>query len=152
MHDPALITRLIHENLSIITMFAFGQPPAREALQRHFKGEWKYLSKMIYQVGEERADRALLEMATQLRILNKSEDVATGIQTIFGKVIQADGKETPMYYKDMTNKVIHASKFRWNFKIKTQPKIITESDDPARWQQAEIEVLALMHLGGQIMF
>src|SRR5471030_1720227 len=86
MHDPAKVTTLIHENMSVVVMFAFGEPPARDAMNR-FKGEWKYLSKMIYQVSEARADRALLEMGTQLRILDDREDITSSVKTVFGKVV-----------------------------------------------------------------
>jgi hypothetical protein len=152
MHDPALITRLIHENCSTVIMFAFGQPPARDALTSKFKGEWKYLSKIIYEVSEQRADRALLELATQLRALDNKYDTAEVLQTVFGKVIQGDGSETPLYFRDMTNKIIHGAEFKWDFRDRAAPRIISIPSDPARWQRAEIEVVALMALSGQIMF
>jgi hypothetical protein len=152
MHDPAMITRLIHENCSTVIMFAFGQPPARDAVRSKFKGDWKNLSRMIYEVSEQRADRALLELATQLRALHNMEDVAEGLQTVFGKVIQGDGSETPLYFRDMTNKIIHGAVFKWDFRDRAAPKIISIPSDPARWQRAEIEVIALMALSGQIVF
>jgi hypothetical protein len=152
MHDPAMITRLIHENCSTVIMFAFGQPPARDAVRSKFKGDWKNLSKMIYEVSEQRADRALLELATQLRALDNRDDVAEVLQTVFGKVIQGDGGETPLYFRDMTNKIIHGAVFKWDFRDRAAPRIISIPSDSARWQRAEIEVIALMALSGQIMF
>lgn len=151
MHNPAVATRLVQENMSIVAMFAFGQPRARQALRRKFVGEWKYLEKMVYQIGEERADRALLEMATQLRILDDREQIAGSIQTVFGKVVKEE-QEEPLYFRDMTNKIVHAAKFEWDFKDPQAPIIHTYSPDPTRWVRAELEVISLLHLSGQIMF
>jgi hypothetical protein len=49
-------------------LFAFGRPAVGKVLEQKFQGEWKYLRKTIYETGEVRADRALREMATQLRL------------------------------------------------------------------------------------
>jgi hypothetical protein len=68
--------------------------------------------------------------------------------TVFGKVIQSDGKETPLYFRDLTNKIIHGAEFQWDFRRPLSPKIICLSDEPERWQRAEVEVTALMSLVG----
>jgi hypothetical protein len=152
MHKSEEITRLIHENLSIVVMFAFGERPAKYALQKHFKGEWKFLHQMIYQISEQRADRALLEMATQLRILDNSDQLAGNIKSSFGNVTQGDWTVTELYFRDMTNKIIHGSEFKWDSKEEYSPRIVVTSDDEKRWRHAQIEVQALMALGGMLMF
>ena len=95
MHKTPEITRLIHDNFWIVLSFAFGQPAVGNVIDKEFKGEWKYLHKSVYERAEIRADRALLEMATQLRVLDDAEDLNEFFKQRsdrrFGEVIQPDG-------------------------------------------------------------
>lgn len=152
MHKSVEITKLIHENLSVVFMFAFGQPSARRVLQKHFEGGWKFLDRTIYEVSEQRADRALLEMATQLRILYDSDPGTEYIKHSFGKVVQGDGRITDLYFRDMTNKVIHGTNFEWDFAEENAPRIVIASGDVQRWREAQLNVTALMALGGMLAF
>jgi hypothetical protein len=70
------ITRLIHDNLWIIVSFAFAWPAVAEVVKLQFAGDWKHLRKSMDQHAEMRADRALVEMATQLRVLDDAEDLS----------------------------------------------------------------------------
>ena len=56
------LTRLIHENLSVLMNFAFARAPL-EALVAKFQGEWKYLRKALFDISESRAEKACLELA-----------------------------------------------------------------------------------------
>ena len=76
MHKTPEITRLIHENFWIVTSFAFSRPVITKIVDQNFKGEWKYLNKSIHEMSEVRADRALLEMATQLRVLDDAQNLS----------------------------------------------------------------------------
>ena len=69
MHKTPEITRLIHENFLTVLFFAFGRPVVSKVIDDRFLGEWKFLNKTVHQLGEVQADRALLAMATQLRVL-----------------------------------------------------------------------------------
>jgi hypothetical protein len=116
MHKTPEITRLIHDNFWTVLSYVLAQPPARALLEEKFKGEWRYLHKLIYERAEVRADRALLEMATQLRVLDDAEDLsayfkASGKQPL-GTVTQEDGSTTDMHFRDMTNKIMHAASFQ----------------------------------------
>jgi len=121
MHKTPEITRLIHrwllesahENLWIVISFAFGQPAIAKFVDARFKGEWKYLNKTIYERAEIRADRALLEMATQLRVLDDAEQLNSHFTQTMGVVIQGDGSKTDLHFRDLTNKIMHAEKFEW---------------------------------------
>jgi len=44
------ITRLIHENLSIIMCFAYSQRPLENMVNVDFRGEWKYLNKTLFDI------------------------------------------------------------------------------------------------------
>ena len=69
-------------------------------------------------LGEEKiACAALLEMATQLRVLDDAEELNEFFKQVkhppLGEVIQADGTRTDMHFRDMTNKVTHGTQFEW---------------------------------------
>ena len=156
MHKTPEITRLIHENLWTILSFAFGQPVIAKLIDVRFKGEWKYLNKTIFERAEVRADRALLEMSTQIRVLDDQEGISDHLRQtqndlVLGEVTQSDGTKTPLYLRDMTNKVMHAALFRWDLSAQEHPKIICLPKDGDRWKEATIDVIPLMSFIGQLM-
>jgi hypothetical protein len=155
MHKTPEITRLIHDNFWIVLSFAFGQPAVGNFIEKKFAGEWKYLHKAVYEHAEIRADRALLEMATQLRVLDDAEDMNEYFKQVkrppLGEVIQAGGTRTDMHFRDMTNKVMHGTRFEWRLGT-DDPKIVVHSNQPDRWQSAEISIFHLMGLIGGLMF
>lgn len=148
------LTKFIHENASVVLAYAFSQPSLRVMVREHFQGEWRSLHKCIGEVSERRADRALLELATQLRVLDDVNEIsgrerAENVRP-YGKVFQADGGETDMYYRDMTNKVLHSAGFEWDFTDPDSPKIICLPHDPTRWNRAEIDVVSIAGLIGTL--
>jgi len=106
-------------------------------------------------LAEIRADRALLEMATQLRVLDDAEDLSSYYKetekAALGSVRQADGTETLLHFRDMTNKIMHAAHFEWRLGS-GEPTIVCRSKDVSRWEYAEIRLIALMALVGGLMF
>jgi hypothetical protein len=155
MHKTPEITRLIHDNCWIVMSFAFGQPVVAKIIQTKFHGEWKYLRQSAYELSEIRADRALLEMATQMRVLDDKEGLndyfrQTG-KTPFGFVIQGDGTKTDLHFRDMTNKLIHSASFEWNLADPENPIIVCLPHDKERWVRAEIQILAIMAFVGGLM-
>jgi hypothetical protein len=155
MHKTPEITRLIHDNFWIVLSFAYGQPAIGRVIQDRFKGEWKYLHKCVYENAEKRADRALLEMATQLRVLDDDQDLNDYFKQVkrppLGEVIQADGTRTELHFRDMTNKVMHGARYEWRLG-NDEPNIVIHSDKPERWQTAQVNILDLMMLIGDLMF
>ena len=155
MHKTPEITRLIHDNLWIIVSYAFAQPVVADVVRLQFAGDWKYLKRSMDQYAEMRADRALLEMATQLRVL----DDAHGLSDIYrkqkhpplGHVIQADDTRSDLHFRDLTNKAMHGTKYEWRLGGK-DPTIIVHSGQPDRWKYAEIDIIALMALVGGLAF
>jgi hypothetical protein len=153
VHKTPEITRLIHENFWTVLSYALAQPVARKLMDERFKGEWKYLRKTIHTSAEIRADRALLEMATQLRVLDDAERLNDYFKQVgqipFGSVTQGDGTITDLHFRDMTNKVMHAARFEWN--LTEDPSVICYAHDSDRWLRAEIRLISLMGLVGQLM-
>src|SRR5207249_11619378 len=60
------LTPLIHENLSALMSFAYSRKPLME-LMGGFSGEWKYLNKALFEISDERAEKACSELALFLR-------------------------------------------------------------------------------------
>jgi hypothetical protein len=156
MHKVQELTRLIHENFSLVMAFAYSQPVLRKVMNERFRGELKYLRKSLHELAEMRANRALMEMATQLRVLDDEQDIAEYFKQLaaepFGRVTQGDGKFAKLYYRDMTNKIMHASRFEWDFEDPEKPSVICYPKHKDRWQQAKIALLALAALVACLMF
>ena len=154
MHKTPEITRLIHDNLWVVLSFAFGQPAIGRVIDEKFSGEWKYLNKTVYERAEMRADRALLEMATQLRVLDDEQRMSDYFKqtkpTPLGVVVQANGTRTDLHFRDMTNKVLHGTSYEWRLGT-DDPVIVIHSDKPERWQTAELNIPALMRYLGMLM-
>ena len=135
--------------------FTFGQPAGGKLIENRFRGEWKYLHKSVYENAEKRADRALLEMATQLRVLDDAERLNDYFEQTkrppLGIVVQGDGTTTELHFRDMTNKLMHGTEYEWRLGG-DDPKILVHSDQPDRWRSAEISLQALMALIGGLMF
>jgi hypothetical protein len=153
MHKTPEITRLIHANFWTVLSFALARPAASRLIEERFGGEWKYLRRTIQQHAEVRADRALLEMATQLRVLDDAEGLSDYLRQAggqpLGTVTQADGSTTDLHFRDMTNKVMHAASFEWQFA--EEPSVVCYPRDPKRWKSAEIWLLPLMGFVGMLM-
>ena len=156
MHNPYELARNAQGNFGTVLLFAFGRPAAGLVINEQFKGEWKNLHKLVYEVSEQRADRALLEMAVQLRALDDLNDLNNSYQQQkmppLGMVVQGDGSTTELYFRDMTNKIMHAGGFSWELADVKAPVIVCLSNDGARWKEAHINLVALMMYLGGLMF
>ncbi len=151
MHKTPDINRLIHENFWIVISFAFARPIIAKIIDDKFQGEWKPLNKLVYKLAEKRADRALLEMALQLRGLDDDENIKTYFKYPCGFVIKADGTKCDLRFRDMTNKIIHAASFEWNMTNPENPIVICHPHQSQHWQRAEIDLLEIMACVGELM-
>jgi hypothetical protein len=156
MHNPHELASNIQRNFSIILMYAFGRDAIGAVINDKFEGEWKFLHKAVYEISERRADRALLEMAVQLSALDDLNDLNSLYQQQnmkpLGAVVQSDGSTTDLYFRDMTNKVMHSNGFSWELAEAKNPKIVCLSNDGARWKLAHIYLVRLMGYLGTLMF
>ena len=148
-------TTLLHDNFSVIITFAFSRPALVKCLNDRFKGEWKYLWKASYEIPEQRANRALLELALQLRLIDDKEKLSPYFkatnQHSLGTITKQDNEAEELHFRDLTNKILHSSGIEWGFDDPDNPVIICHSDEPEHWVRAEIPVLQLAALCGGFM-
>jgi hypothetical protein len=147
------ITQLIQENFAIVLTYAFSQPALRAMTDEEFKGYWKFLEKACFEIAERRANRALLEVATQLRTLDGVQDLDSVWKRrggSFGRVTQTDDTETELYFRDLTNKVVHSADFTWDFSNPKDPTVTALPIDPKRWKKATIQIVQLAMLCGTL--
>lgn len=148
------LSALIHENLSIILTFAYSRD-ALEILLKRFRGEWKYLRKTIFTVGEQRAFRACIELAVLLRTLDDEE----GLSAVIGKnwgasiglIVRRDKPDKPMSMRDLCNKVIHAASLEFDLSDPECPRLVCVARESEQWVRAEIKIQGLAALCGILM-
>jgi len=154
------LTRVIHENMSVIAMYAFATPVLREVRRDVFKGEWKFLDQMLFEIPIPQIERAIIELGTMLRVLDNEQQLGDHLKGAesrnpgthrFGEVTKPDGTTEPLWFRDMTNKLIHAASYEWDFSDAKAPAIICRSADTSRWRSARIEVQALLQLTGGLI-
>jgi len=151
------LTPLIHENLSVLMSFAYSRKPLME-MMGGFSGEWKYLNKALFEISEERAEKACLELALFLRMLDDEEKIseyhaATHNVPDCGRLIMKDGSEKVLTFREVANKVIHSSRLEWDFT--KQPVLVCharpEQTEKWGWVRAEVNVAGLAAVCGQLM-
>jgi hypothetical protein len=149
------LTQLIQENLSILATFGFSRPTLEGIRRARFQGEWKYLDKTLFLISEQRAERACLELATFLRLLDDEEDITGYLKEnaaySFGRVAKKGQPDETLFLRDLTNKIIHAHHVEWDFTRPGDPLIVCVSRAPERWLKAEINLIALAGFCGQLM-
>ena len=133
MHNPKHLAELVRRNLQVIQAFAPDEDSG---------------------VGEVEADRALHEMAAQLRLLDNALGIGRDLQQsgypALGYVVQNDGAREDLHFRDATNKIIHAARYEWSARDDTIVVIcIAKKDD--RWQSAETSVERLVALCDRIL-
>jgi hypothetical protein len=146
------VTDLVHENLEIVMTFAFSRPALKELIVNKFHGEWKYLSKACFEMPEARANRALLELAILLRLIDDHEKTPDYIKksSRCGKLIREGGRETKLDFRGASSKIVHAAEVEWQFPEPDRPTIICRPYPPEQWR-AEIDVRGLAAFCGGIM-
>lgn len=149
------LTRLVHENLSIVMNFCFSRQALEQLVDKRFKGEWKYLRKALLSVSEQRAEKACIELAVFLRLLDDEEDMSRYLEETsgrsFGILIMKNKSIRRLKLRDVVNKIIHASAFKWDFSVENRPLLICESRNTEKWVQAEINVVSLAAFCGLLM-
>ena len=153
---PLPLTRIVHENLSVLMNFAFSRGPLERLIETKFVGEWKYLRKGLLEVSEDRALKACFELALFLRMLDDEEGMSDYLREIdsnlrFG-VLHRDGKsDKPLGLRDVANKILHSSELQWDFSSEERPSIVCTSRERDKWTSAEIDVVSLAGFCGELM-
>ena len=157
-HHSVQGTRLVHEYYGAIMAFAYSRAPLKRLVADKFLGVWKYLDKSLFEIPEQAATGALIEIALYIRIIDDDEGkMASSLRKgdAFGEVERSDGSREPLSYREVTNKIIHAVNYRWNFPD-DQPSSVTciaAKDEGARhgWVSATIDLIALGAICGAFM-
>ena len=149
------LATLIHENFAVIMRYAFSQPSLVRWVEKHFRTA-KYLHKSVFGVAEQRVNIALLEFATQLRLLDDHEPLPDLYKDLrFGKFLRHDGTEEKLNFRQMTNKIVHSQEIEWDFTNEDDPIIICRPQpaDEKRWDwvKAEIRVIDLANYCRSLM-
>ena len=150
------LTKLIHKNLSVLMTFCLSRNKLEKLIDKKYIGEWKYLRKGLFDVAEERAERACLELAILLRALDDEEKLFDYCSRHpsslnYGKLIFDEKPEQMLGLIDVCNKIIHASKFQWDLSVEDNPKLVCTSLEPKRWVKAEINIISLTTFCGELM-
>ena len=149
-------TTLIHENLSVLMTFCFSRHALERLVNTRFCGEWKFLRKGLLEVSESRAEKACLELALFLRMLDDDQGISHYLAEMndearFGRLRLKDKDDRDLKLRDVANKIIHASALRWDLTVDTQPILICESREREKWESAEIDVVSVAGICGQLM-
>jgi hypothetical protein len=109
------LSRLIHENLSVIMCFVYSRRPLQKMVQENFVGEWKYLNKALFDVSEQRVEKACLELALFLRLWDDKEKITDyianrGESFSCGRLLKKDGSQDDLPFREVANKIVHASR------------------------------------------
>src|ERR1039458_5451795 len=136
------LTRLVHENLSIVMCFVYSRKPLSEMMDARFQGEWKYLYKALFDISAERAEKACLELALFLRMLDDEAGIsayheATKNVPNCGRLIMKDGTERDLPFREVANKVIHSSRLEWELLKFPNPTLLCHTKDTEKWIRSE---------------
>jgi hypothetical protein len=146
---------LVHQQLATIATFAYSQSALAKMRNENFVGEWKFLTKVIHDIPSHEAKRACLEFGLYLRALDDQEGLTeywkqVGNRPVVGTLYLKSGKTEPLSPREMSNKIIHAERLEWDFS--GEPKIICVGwkKDDEKWLRAEIDVRAMLAVGGML--
>ena len=120
-----------------------------------FAGDWKYLNKALFEISAERAEKACLELALFLRMLDDEQNISDYHKQVgspeCGQLILKDGSNRGLTFRDVTNKIIHCLRLEWNFPEDGEPQLICHSRDEEKWALAIIDLVGFAGFCGQLM-
>jgi hypothetical protein len=145
--------RLVHEKLAVIATFAYSQTALKEEIEKHFRGEWKFLHKIIYELPHEEATKALIELALYFRAFDDEQDLTgfwkqVGVSVV-GSLVLKNREIQSLSPREMSNKIIHAEEIKWDFS-EEQPRIICTGRNKEEWLRAIIDVWKMLWIGAQL--
>ena len=142
---PLPLTGIVHENLSILMMFAFSRQPLL-GLRKKFVGNWQQLDHVLFTIAEQRAIRACLELAILMRhyddIVAPTRLPDDGRPRIsFGRLFTEGKPEKTISHREVSNKIIHSSRYEWDFSDPEIPALVCIAQDTQKWDRAVINVV-----------
>src|SRR5437879_2455602 len=154
-HHSVQATRLVHEYYGTLMSFAYSRLPLEQLAKDRFGGEWKYLHRALFEIPEERATRALIELGLYIRVIDDDEQFSKRFGNVaFGELVGLDGSRGPLKIREVANKIIHCERYEWKFAADRDPLVICHADrgQAARgytWATASINLVALGFIAGQ---
>ncbi|TNE73672.1 hypothetical protein EP331_03960 [bacterium] len=155
---PLALVNLIHKNLSTVLQFVYSRNEFIELRQVNIVGNWPQLDEVLFNEPEKKANRAIVELALHLRILDDDQKLndyinKTNSGIIFGTVIKKTRETEKLTLRDVSNKIIHCKKFDWDLTNQKDSKIICYSDnndEKSNWVRADINITALAAFCGML--
>ncbi|WP_129777570.1 hypothetical protein [Peristeroidobacter soli] len=148
----------MERNMCVVFQFAFSRTPLEIYCQKNFRGEFANLGVVVFEMAEHRAIQAFLELAVYLRALDDEENVGKHMKehtdVEFGTLIVASGQTRALTLRDIANKVIHGTGYRWQFSADAAPQFVCDSKEggmPQNWTRAEIDLGKLLLFCGMLM-
>ncbi len=146
---------IIKENITIILTFVFSRERLQEISNDRTLGEWKFLGDAVSEATLARAERAALELGILFRLLDDKYKIPNYFKDkktiVFGLISGGSESGQHLSAREMSNKIVHAQDLKWDTRSSKEPKLICISNQPDRWQSAEIDVLKLALLCSQLM-
>jgi len=149
------IATVVRDNVAVLLTYAFSREPLRAWANDSLQGEFDQLRHTMFELPTHRAERACLELAVLLRYLDDNDQISDHYagysQISFGYLDHGSGDVSALTIRDVTNKIIHAIRFDWDFARPNRPFLICVPRDPERWTRASVDVAALCVVCGQIV-
>jgi hypothetical protein len=148
------LTSLVHENLSIVMCFAYSRKSLHKLVKTKFVGQWRYLRKALLEISEERANKACMELALFLRMVDDQDEISAyhaAIKSVpnCGKLIMKDGSKKLLPFREVANKILHSSRLEWDFS-KRKSLLICHTRDKEKWLRAEVDLVAVAAVCGTL--
>lgn len=135
---------IINENLTSVLMFVYSYKNLTGQLDGR-RGGWEVLSKVIKELSSARAKRAVVELGILVRFLDDSNQIPDFLkdleETYLGFVVGGSESGKQLSLREVSNKIVHSREFKWDFKLPEKPKLVCISNQPQRWESAEIDIL-----------
>ena len=141
---------IIHDNLGIVLTYAFSKPALEEYRGWLMGQRWDHSSRILRELPEQRATRAIIELAVMFRALDDAREITKADFVVTHPY--AVYHPTGYVYG---NKIIHANSIEWSFSGPKErrsfstigePLIVchaAEADYPRfKWTRAEVFVKA----------
>ena len=124
----------------MLLTYAFSRAPLEDLVQERLQGEFKQFRDTAFQLAEQHAERACLELALLVRYLDDEQQVSEAYlgysQVDFGFVTKPDGSIGALTLREVTNKIIHARGFSWDTAKRNYPRLVCHPRDGQRWSKA----------------
>ena len=147
---PALgtdTTKVILENFSIVMTFVFSREALQDFHRANFRDHHEFLFRAFGVTPQQKATRALLELAVLYRALDDTQDIISTIDPEntgrWGELYTTDGKVERLSLRELMNKIIHAEEIGWLALQDPQIACYAAKNKKERWTNAKIPVSAL---------